>query len=246
MPMTTQVGDIELSPDALAVADSYCPIHRGLHAFELVLNHAGTQLQGATLPTGEVATHGLRSPFPCSVQQPVDLHRLESETAQERWRDTLSLENALATDPESVATETRLQLLTETLVALNNAFAVPSDRVNRLIAKHLAFAVGAFAACFIGLVTLHWILFAYLSVLCLVGAIFTPFVSNRCFTRRWRQSVLALAPPALAPLGVTPEQIRDQLDAASPPLRRLHRPRNLDTILTALAAEPDARPSLPA
>ncbi|MEZ5342785.1 MAG: hypothetical protein R2706_15480 [Acidimicrobiales bacterium] len=229
-------GGRERSPDAIGVADGYCPIHRGVHVFEIIATHAGTRLEHARLPNGVTATHGLRSPLACAVQRPVDLRTIEATTAGDRWKARLDTEALLREDPTSVPLEERLRLLRETAVELDLALVPPADKANRVIARHLGAAIGIFVLLFGLLVTTHVGFFAYVSVLSLVVCVLVPFVSKGLFARTWRRNVLELVPGAIGPLGLTTSQVKTEIVGARPKLRRLARRRTLQRILRAAHA----------
>ncbi len=214
--MSLSQDELDLSPDALAVAYDYCPIHRGLHAFEVVRPRLGAQSNDVRLPTGEVASHYLRSPLACATERPVDMHQVEATEASDRWSERLEVEEMIRNDASLVPVDTRLALLSETLVAFDSALEIPVDRMNRSIAKHLLYAVGAFATFFAGLLVTHFSIFTYASVLALTVALVTPFISKHVFSRRWRNSVMALVPSALGPLAVSSEQIESAVQRITP------------------------------
>ncbi len=236
---------MELSPDALAVADGYCPLHRGIHAFEIVRPRVDTKMDPASLPNGKLSTHILRSPFACAVQRPVDIQQIESTTVAERWHERLEVEKLIKSDSSLVSVETRTALLIESLIALNSALEIPVDRMNRSIAKHSLFAVGAFSFFFAGLLATHFSVFTYASVLSLTVALLTPFVSKNVFSRRWRNSVIALVPSALAPLALTREQVNGAIRAMTPAPQRLKRRKTLQKILELAETPTPDRPLTP-
>lgn len=94
----------------------YCPLHRGLHPFDLIDVRSTGHLYGIRLGSGRHLGHELRSATCPHVRVVDPTHMLDPP--QLRHRDRLQLEQRLRASPESVPIDVRRRLLHEAVVEI--------------------------------------------------------------------------------------------------------------------------------
>lgn len=219
--MTSELRSNTTNPDAEAVFDDFCCIHHAVHPFELVHIHSLTRMVGATLESGKPAEYCLRSPYPCSIQRPVDPNLLEADPGANRWDDRLEVEATVDAHPDWVPEEVRREMLLEVLTELDWAMAIPEARANRCIARVLTASASFFGVIFVLTLITHWVPFAYLSILGLAATVLSPFAAKAVYTHLWRRQVRELIPDAVDRFVLSRTKIKKIADGAC--LKRIHR-----------------------
>ncbi len=193
----------------------YCPVHRGLHTFELQQIRTKTHLYFVSL--GKSKNEGFVGVGKdiCRFARHVDPSQIQSIPAEERWAQRLEVERMIKTNPTSLPVETRVALFHESVSALELARQdFPDAEGNRAVRQVLLPSAGVFALTIlmavVGIPGYGWPMsFSILAML--LGSLVARAVAEF----RYKRNVLAtLAPLAIQPLALDPVTIKAELKVA--------------------------------
>lgn len=210
--------------DKIETYRDYCPLHVGIHEFDLEQVRVANRLYGVAIGKGKASGFVGRSPLICGVRRSVDPVELATHSAESRWATRLSLDEELRRKPLGVPLETRVALLHEILLSLTVASVIPDPVRNRAALKPALIGAGL-----IGLLIAVAmdgvrgpIITAVFGVVFVVtlGAI---LVSQIWSTERYRSDVYGLGGPPIRRLALDEATLAAELKKAKKRGAKLHR-----------------------
>lgn len=195
--------------------EDYCPIHRGLHAFEQQQVRSQSHVYGIGYgkTQAEQIAIGMSD---CRYVRPIEPAAIESAPANVRWQRRLATEQNLRMNPASVPETERIGLFHESIAALESAYPVPEDVVSRAMRKVAipAFTVFAFFIV-LGVIGITWNVVGWLAFATLALGLPGIVIANQVADSRHKREVFSpLATNALTPLALDPATIKAQLKVA--------------------------------